>query len=552
MNNKSKLVHRNRERVLGLILLLVTIGVYWQVQHHDFIYLDDPAYVTDNRYVKAGLTKEGFVWAFSTFSISNWHPLTWLSHMLDGQLYGCNPAGHHLTSLFFHVANTLLLFLFLRQATGRLWQSFIVAGLFALHPLHIESVAWISERKDVLSTFFWMLAMIAYVRYVQAPRISRYVCIIVLFVLGLLSKPMVVTLPFVLILLDYWPLGRIKFKGKIDAAVIWRLVWEKIPFFVLSAVSCIVTVMAQSGAIRGLKSFPLDVRLLNALVSYVRYILKMLWPQDLAFFYPHPGNTVTLWSGLASALFLGLLAAVSIREIRRRPYIFVGFFWFIGTMIPVIGLVQVGMQAMADRYTYIPLIGLFLTIVWGLSDLFEPKKVSPVLKVIFSGTITILLAASTCLQLRHWHDTRTLSRHALSVTRDNYAAHFMLARAEGERGAMDKALHHYNIAVKINPAYIAMIHNRVGYYLVEQGRLEEAMSQFTGALEIRPDYANAHNNLGVVLARKGRFDEAISQIKEALKVLPGYTEAKKNLENVRREKERIVQIKQKKQKGLTW
>ena len=552
MHTNSDQRRGSLDRALALILLIATIGAYWQVQHHDFIYFDDPSYVTDNHYVKQGLTKHGFAWAFSTFHASNWHPLTWLSHMLDCELYGLNPAGHHLTNLFFHVATTLLLFLVLRESTGRRWPSFLVAGLFALHPLHVESVAWVSERKDVLSTFFWFLTMLAYVRYVRQPRIHRYMLVLIPFAAGLLTKPMLVTLPFVLLLFDYWPLGRLGFawggskertkkSSPVDLVPVSQLVWEKIPFFVLAAASSIVTFVAQSAgrAVQSLEALPLQTRMLNGLVSYVSYMAKMVWPHDLAIFYPHPEDTVAWWPGLASALLLGLLCIAALRQALKRPYLAVGWFWFMGTLVPVIGLVQVGMQAMADRYTYIPLTGLFVAIVWGLCDLFGRGKLYQKLLAVNGGLVLCALMLCTWFQLQHWQNTLTLFQHALRVTKDNYAAHFILARAEGARGAIDKALSHYNSAVKIRPTYVAMMHNRFGYDLAEQGHLEKAAIEFTGALEIRPDYANAYNNLGVVLARKGQFQEAITHFLEALQLSPGYGKARENLENARRQKDLV-------------
>ena len=546
-------MRRNLHRLLALLLLIATIGVYWQVQHHEFIYFDDPSYVTDNQYVKRGLARDGLAWAFSTFHGSNWHPLTWLSHMLDCELYGLNPAGHHLTNLFFHVANTLLLFLVFRESTGRLWRSFLVAALFALHPLHVESVAWVSERKDVLSTFFWMLTMLVYVRYTRHPRMSLYLLALSLFACGLLAKPMLVTLPFVLLLFDFWPLGRLQFarssseernreSSLVNPVPVSQLVWEKIPFLVLAGASSVVTFLAQSvgRAIQSLDALPLQLRIVNALVSYVVYLSKMLWPYSLAIFYPHPEKTLGLWPGIASALLLGFICAVVFREIPFRPYLAVGWLWFLGTLVPVIGLVQVGMQAMADRYTYIPLIGVFVAMVWAIADLAETRKLYRKLSAIFAALILCALISSTWFQLQHWQNTLTLFHNALKVTNDNYAAHFIIARAEGEQGNMDKALSHYNKAVKINPAYVAMMHNRIGYYLAEEEQPEEAISQFKEALKVRPDYTNAHNNLGVMLARKGRMEEAIDRFSEALKISPGYTEARKNLENARRQK-RLMQ-----------
>lgn len=549
MHTNSEQRQGSLDRPLALLLLIITIGAYWQIQHHDFIYFDDPSYVTVNHHVKPGLTTHGLAWAFSTFHTSNWHPLTWLSHMLDCELYGLNPAGHHLTNLFFHVANTLLLFLVLRESTGRRWSSFLVAGLFALHPLHIESVAWVSERKDVLSTFFWFLTMLAYVRYVRQPGFHRYMLSLILFAAGLLAKPMLVTLPFVLLLFDYWPLGRLGLPwagsekkpprySTADYVSARQLVLEKIPFLVLAASSSIVTFAAQSAgrAVLSLEALPLQARMLNALVSYVSYMGKMVWPHNLAVFYPHPEGMLTLWPGLASALFLVLLCILALRGARKRPFLLVGWFWFMGTLVPVIGLVQVGMQAMADRYTYIPLTGLFVAIVWGLSNLLERTgRIYRKLLAVGAGLVLFGLMLCTWLQLQHWRNTLTLFEHALRVTKDNYAAHFILARAEAERGAIDKALSHYHSAVKINPTYVSIMHNRVGYDLAEQGRLEEAIAEFTGALEICPDYAHAYNNLGVVFARKGQFQEAIRHFLKALELSSGYSKARENLENARRQ-----------------
>jgi tetratricopeptide (TPR) repeat protein len=549
MDCRSQLMVRNLDRILAILLLVATFGTYWQVQNNDFIYFDDPSYVTQNRPVKAGLTKDSLAWAFCTFHASNWHPLTWLSHMLDCQLYGLNPAGHHLTSLFFHLANTLLLFLVLRESTGRRWPSFLVAGLFALHPLHVESVAWVSERKDVLSTFFWMLTILTYIRYVQRPTFHLYLLTLFLFVCGLLAKPMLVTLPFVLLLFDYWPLGRIRSgvrypiklaQGNLYGAPMptSHLVWEKIPFFVLAAASSIVTFLAQAEgrAIQSLDAIPLQARIFNAVFSYLRYMAKALWPNDLAVFYPHPGNTLGSWVALGSALILIFFTILVLRQALSRPYLTVGWFWFLGTLVPVIGLIQVGMQAMADRYTYIPLVGLFVVAAWGLADLLEKIRFHRSLSVLFTAVILCAFILVTWQQVKYWQDTLSLFHRALKVTKDNYAAHFVIARVEGERGTMDRAFFHYNKAVEIHPAFVAMMHNRVGYHLAEQGQLEAAVAQFTKALEIRSDYASAHNNLGVVLARKGQLDEAIVQFSEALKISPRYGKAQDNMENVRRQK----------------
>lgn len=373
----DKALRTRRNIMVCLILILAIFTVFWQVRSHDFVNYDDDKYVTENRDVKAGLTTQSIIWAFTTTHASNWHPLTWLSHMLDISLFGLNPGWHHLTNLLFHIANTLLLFLILRGMTEEFWKSAFVAALFALHPLHVESVAWIAERKDVLSTFFWMLTILAYAYYVKHPVLRRYLFVLFSFLLGLMSKPMLVTLPFVLLLLDYWPLGRFqmeesgitrnpkKHKSKhpeYQKSIALRLVREKTPFFVLAGFSSIITFIAQQhgGTVRSLEFLPVKTRVANALISYVAYIGKMIWPFNLAVLYPHPGTTLPMWQTILAGLFLLFISYLVIRKVKKLPYLSIGWFWYVGTLVPVIGLVQVGAQSMADRYTYIPLIGLFI------------------------------------------------------------------------------------------------------------------------------------------------------------------------------------------------
>jgi protein O-mannosyl-transferase len=567
----------NLERILGLILLVGTIGTYWHLQLCDFIRFDDPFYVTANNHVRSGFNRANVIWAFTTFDASNWHPLTWLSHMLDCSLFGLNPAGHHLTNLFLHLGSTLLLFLFFREATNQTWRSFIVAALFALHPLHVESVTWVSERKDVLSAFFWMFALVAYARYAQRSGATTYLAVLLLFALGLMAKPMVVTFPLVLLLLDYWPLGRtgplssLPFVGKVvrmssctlpvpipsregriasldstrfsleEASQRGRwgyLLWEKFPFFLLSAASCVVTYLAQTEgrAIRTLEVIPFVIRVENALVSYLRYILNMLWPHNLTIFYPHPVHSLEPWLVSASALLLAGVSVAAVHQASRHPYFIVGWLWYLGTLVPVIGLVQVGNQGMADRYTYIPLIGLFVAVVWGISDFFERWRVRRLFTVSFVCAVCFALIVTTKSQLRYWQNDYTLFEQALRVTRNNYLAHLLLAQVASMDGNPDKSLFHRQKAVEINPAFVAMMHNRWGYYQAEQGQLDEAISEFAEAIQIRPDYANAHNNLGVVLERKGQLDEAIASFLEALRISPENVRVRKSLEIVEREK----------------
>lgn len=536
MSESQGLMQRNLNRILALLLLIMTVSVYWQVQDLDFINFDDPSYVTGNDHVQKGLTKESLIWAFTATYPDYWHPLTWVSQMLDSQLYGLNPTGYHLTNLLFHIGNTLLLFLVLNRITQATFRSAFVAALFALHPLHVESVAWVAERKDVLSTFFWMLTLWAYAYYTDQPGLKRYWLVISFFFLGLMAKPMLITLPFVLLLLDYWPFRRFQvedFKGA------GRLILEKIPLIGLSLISVYITVFLRQGVniIISTESVPMDLRIGNALVSYMGYIEKMIWPSDLSVFYPYPKDLpmVKIWG---AGLFLLCISLCVIRGLRRYPYLLVGWLWYLGTLMPIIGLVQWGLwPAMADRFTYVPLIGLFLMVSWLNPDLMAEKPFRKTGLTLLACMVLLTLMVSTWFQVRHWQTTETLFKHALRVTRDNYAAHFILARDAGEKGEMEKALYHYNKALAINPGYVALMHNRVGYQLAEHGELNEAINQFKEAIRIHPLYANAYNNLGVILARKGRIEEAVAQFSKALDIFPGFNEARKNLENVLRQKQ---------------
>jgi len=404
--------------LICLTLGLVTFAVFYQVHSFKFITYDDPYYVYKNPDIQSGISLKTIKWAFTAGYSANWHPLTWFSHMLDWQLFGNNAGGHHLINLAFHIANTLLLFIVLKQMTSALWQSAFVAALFALHPLHVESVAWVSERKDVLSTFFWILTMWAYLRYVRQPKISSYLLIVIFFSLGLMSKPMLVTLPFVLLLLDYWPLERF------GRRTVFYLVQEKIPFFVLSAALSAVTFLVQRGgkAMIAFTSLPLKYRILNSFLSCIEYIEKMFWPSKLAVFYPHIGRNISVLYSIISAGLLLAATVLVIRFAKNHRYLLTGWFWYLGTLVPVIGIVQVGTQGMADRYTYITLTGLFIIIAWGLPELFERWRYKKI--VLVSLTILIISALSICTynQLRYWRNTLTLFQHTIDVTKDNFLA----------------------------------------------------------------------------------------------------------------------------------
>ena len=536
-----------RESLICLLLILATLLVFFQVGNHEFIEFDNDLYILDNPHVQSGLTGKSVIWAFTNTHAANWHPLTWLSHMLDYQFYGLNPRGHHLTNVFFHLANTLLLFLFLRRATGVLWQSSLVAALFAFHPLHIESVAWVAERKDVLSTLFWMLTMWGYLHYVKRPGVKRYLLIILTFALGLMAKPMVVTLPIVLLLLDYWPLGRLPASEPSDSkrgpmpiektihfrqpwSTVFSLIWEKIPLFSLSTIVSAFTFLAQKseGAVGSLQVFPLRVRLANALVSYINYIKKMIWPQKLAIFYPHPGDSLPIYQAAAAGLLLLLISFLAIRFRRRHPYILTGWLWYLVTLLPVIGLIQVGEQAMADRYTYVPLIGLFIVLAWGIADLSAGYRYRKIIYTALPAVLVPVLMVCTWLQLRHWRNSITLFEHALEVTEDNYVAHSGLGRNLALQGRLEDAIGHFSKAFQYKPNS-AGLHNNLANALANQGKLDEAIAHYTKALQLRPNYADAYTNLGVALAGQGRFKEAIFNYSEALRIKPNSAQAHNNL-----------------------
>jgi len=568
--------------LICLLLAAAILAVYWPVRNYDFINLDDPTYVTENGHVQAGLTRENFIWALTATDAANWHPLTWISLMLDSELYGLNPAGHHLTSVFFHLANTLLLFLVLKLMTGAFWRSALVAALFALHPLHVESVAWVAERKDVLSTFFWIFTLWAYLGYVQRPGVRRYLLILLLFALGLMAKPMLVTLPCVLLLLDFWPLERIQLGqasssrtalgpsaviAKTPRRQAFRLLLEKTPLFVLAAVSAFVTFVVQKsgGAVGALEVYPIKIRVANALVSYVRYMVKMIWPQNLAFFYPHPGQSLPMGQAAAAGLLLLLISIAVIRAGRRQPYLPVGWLWYLGTLVPVIGLVQVGEQAMADRYTYVPLIGLFIMAAWGVPELTRGWRYGRIVLRMAAGSLLAALMVCTWMQLRHWRNNETLFKHALNTTANNYLAHDSLGNTLAQQGKIGEAIGHYSAALRIKPDYmnshtnlgIALLqrgdveqaiahfstvlryqsdspeaHNNLGLAVARQGYVDRAIDHYFTAVRLKPDYPQAYNNLGNALASQGKFDQAINHYSEALRIKPEYAEAHSNLANV--------------------
>lgn len=537
MPHRNNLCRFHQEILISLFLALVTFILYWQVHHFDFIIYDDGDYVTQNSQVQNGITVDSIIWAFTSTRSSNWHPLTWLSHMLDCQLFGLNPGGHHLSNLFLHIANTLLLFLVFRKMTGKVWESGFVAALFALHPLHIQSVVWIAERKDVLSTFFWMLTTWSYLRFVKHQTIYRYFWVFLFFIFGLLSKPMVVTLPFTLLLLDYWPLHRFDFQRsdlKCKNSILPRninIVLEKLPLIFLAGISCIITFYAQKhgGAV---KSFiPADAKLANILVSYIVYILKMFYPFNLAVFYPY--HSWPVWEILSASILLVSISFFTVQSIKQHPYFIVGWLWFLGTLVPVIGLVQVGVQSMADRYTYIPLIGLFIIIAWGASEFFNQWRHKQLLLATFIILIPSVLAAITWKEIGYWKNSITLFEHALDVNPGyhNYISHSNLGLALLEKGRIDEGIAHLNKALACNPQQSEKIdiYNHIGIAFEDKRDYDQAIQYFQKAVSLGPDNDKIQYNLGTAYLKTGDLDQAILHLQKAATLNVQNTQAFYNL-----------------------
>jgi len=543
------------------VLLALVVTALSGVAAADFTNYDDPDYVTANPHVRAGLTTAGVRWAVTAMAAANWHPLTWISHMLDVTAFGLVPGPHHLSSVAYHALATVLLFVVLFRITGRdrasLYRAAVVAALFAIHPLHVESVAWVSERKDVLSTVFWMLTLLAYSRYVTRPSPGRYALVVAGLAMGLAAKPMLVTLPFVLLLLDVWPLGR----WTAAARVRRNLVVEKLPLIALAAASSVVTIVAQhsAGAVRDTSAIGLGDRLANAVVAYWTYLAKAIWPTNLAAFYPYSDASLAVVL-LGAAGLLAISAAAALWR-RRAPYLFVGWFWYLGTLVPVIGIVQVGNQAMADRYTYVPLVGIFIAAVWGVGELTKHWRLARVVLPAVAAVVIVAFVTLTRAQAATWRDSETLWRHALAVTDNNYFAHgglgaAMLSRgddagAESEfraalrirpnladvqndlgsllagRGRVDEALQHFRQAVELDSRF-AEAHHNLGMALWQRGRPADAIAEFTASLRINPDLPRTHNDLGRVLATSGRVADAIPHFLEAVRLAPDAIEMRYN------------------------
>ena len=498
---------------LPVLLFVATFALYSPALHFSFLNYDDPAYVTANPHVRNGLTVAGIQWAFGSTEAANWFPLTWISHMADVQFWGLQSGLHHLTNILLHSATTVLLFLLLLRLTGAVWRSALVAAIFALHPLHVESVAWIAERKDVLSAFFWMLSLLAYVRFVERPIPRRYALLLLAFSAGLMSKSMLVTLPLVALLLDVWPLRR-----KMSKA----LIVEKLPLLGLSATVSTLVFLAQrgGGAVVSVDQLPLAARLANALVSYAVYAAKLFWPSHLAVFYPFP-KSLPAWQPLAAAVALAAVSALAIHQRERRPYLLVGWLWHLVTLLPVIGIVQVGLQARADRYTYIPLVGLSIMLAWGAAELGARRSRAAAAVAVLA---VLAWAAASRSYLSAWQDSASLFQHAVRATSGNYVAWNNLGVAVRDRGDTAAAVSDFQAALAIRPEY-DQAHSNLAESLLRQGRPEEAMVHVAQALRLNPSLPEAHVNLAAILSRQGRTAEAVAQYRAALQLDPANAEA---------------------------
>jgi tetratricopeptide (TPR) repeat protein len=527
--------------------------VFGQTVRYQFINFDDDEYVYENRQVSDGLSAEGIYWAFTHIHAGYWAPLTWFSLMLDCHLYGLNAGEHHLSNVVLHAATPILLFLLLWRMTGGLWSSALAAAIFAVHPLRVESVAWVTERKDVLSGLFFALTLGAYVSYVQHPfSAARYLATMVFLAFGLMAKPILVTLPLVLLLLDYWPLGRFASDSCLKPTpphcngggvrggayslqtslrrlpILWQLVIEKLPLVLLAAIFCGITFWTQADGRVADETLPLGGRIANALVSYVAYPGQSVYPAGLAVFYPHPGDNLPIWKVLVAVAVLAMISAGVLACRRHCPYLLVGWLWYLGMLAPVIGLVQAGSQAKADRFTYLPQIGLCIALIWTATDLFHSWRFRHWAYGVASASALAVLIGCAWRQTSFWRDSETLWTHALACTLQNCAAHYNLGCALANRGRFDEAMTQYQKAVEIKPDYVDALNN-LGAAFVRLGRFDEAMAQCRKALEIKPDLAEAHYNLGNALANRGRFDEAMAQYQKAVEIQPDYVEAHYNL-----------------------
>lgn len=536
-------IKQSRWTLIGISIFLIALtwAVFAQTGNYQFVNYDDPLYVLDNAHVRAGLTWRGIAWAFTHVHSQNWHPLTTISHMLDCQLFGVNPGAHHLVNVFFHSIAAVLLFILLAQITNNIWASAFVAAVFAIHPLRVESVAWIAERKDVLSGVFFMLTLLAYFRWTRKQTVGRYLAMSILFACGLMSKPMLITTPIIMLSLDYWPLNRgQRSEDRGQNRLAWsKLLIEKIPLFALSIGSCFATLWAQNFALGSTQFLPLQWRVTNALFSYFEYVRQMFWPVDLIPFYVHPENRLEIWRLLIAAISLIAVTTIAIVRRKQNPYLLVGWLWYIVMLIPVIGIVQVGLQGHADRYTYLPQIGLDIALVWSIWDLTKsclPRRSASAKagrrrQIILSAAAAIVLITLSSLswkQTTHWRDTETLWRHTLAVTPDSDVAHAGLGGILFVRGQIDESIDHYERALRLRDGNVAA-HFGLGRALAAKQKTDAAIFHFQKALSIQPDNIGASNDLGVMFASKGEIREAISAWQQTLSFDPDNADAANNI-----------------------
>jgi hypothetical protein len=556
----------HRVILISVLLAIFTTAIYWQTGNQGFLGIDDPAYVTENIHVMYGLSARNIEWAFTSYAEGNWHPITWLSHMVDVQMFGLFPRGHHLTNVVIHTFSSLLLFLLLFRMTGAVWRSSFVAVMFALHPLHVESVAWIAERKDVLSAFFGFLTLLLYVEYTIKPSCLRYLLVFSSLIAGLMSKSMLVTLPILMFLIDVWPLQRNRSETSPHAQSIIALVKEKLPFFACSLCTGLIAIYTQktAGAISDFAVTPVLFRIENAVLAYVTYLFKTICPSNLSLYYPLQFD-IEPWKAIVALVLLILVSAVTVLKRQEYPFLVTGWLWFIITLLPVIGLIQVGAQAMADRYTYIPATGLFIIIAWGSPLLVRNFRFHKKLLVFLYCSTLATVMVLTCQQLRYWNDNVTLYRHALAITSDNYFIHYCLGEelqknndfdgAELEfqesirinsqfkkahnglglirtsRGYFDAAIKEYQLALQIDPSYIHAGIN-IGIAFANKGDFDAAITEFQRVIQRFPDAAQAHFNLGLASSLKGNRDLALQEYREALRINPGYGRARLKLEEL--------------------
>ena len=558
------MMDKKNKYLIAVLLIVVSFIAFGRILGNDFIDYDDYDYITNNNHIKSGFTTESIKWAFTAVVASNWHPLTLLSHMLDWSLFGANASGHHLINLLLHIGSVLFLFFFFEKATKNLWSSAFVAALFALHPLRVESVAWAAERKDVLSMFIGLASMYAYACYVESSKLSRYFLCFLLFAFSLMAKPMLVVFPFVLLLLDYWPLHRFQKelkphqmpdsvnatflkkknkKHKADSAaekrsftpvkssgqIVAHLLWEKAPFFFLAGASSIVTLWAQSGTVASLQKLPLAERLSNAIVSYVSYLGKIFWPINLAVFYPYEPSLPS-WQVFGAALIILAISIAVLYVAKKAPYLFVGWLWYLGTLVPVIGLVQVGMQAMADRYTYLPSIGIGIMLTWGIPSLTKNKNIRTYVLLPSGLAALAVLTILTWQQCGFWKNTIDLFSHTLRVTTNNDIAHYNLAFAFREQGNIEEAIKHSQEALRIKPSY-ADAHTHLGLiYERYFNNYDKAIYHYRQALQVKPNDPNIYYNMGLAFAKKGVLGEAIGNFRRTISLKPDFEDARSALE----------------------